>query len=86
MIGKVIKINNGDEYYVVDAFKNNGRTFVFSMEVDTEKDIFTNVINICELIEKDGSYYLSGLSDEDQERINKLFLKKFEDDAKKENA
>lgn len=86
MIGKVIQLNNGDDYYVVDAFKNNGRTFVFAMKVDVNTDIFTNVCNVCELVEIDGKYALSGLSDEDQDRINKLFLKKFEEDSKKGTA
>ena len=74
MIGKIIKLSNGSNYYVLDGFERNKRIFLFGVEVDNENDLTTNNCSVYELKCENEKYSVIDIPSEELEQINNIFI------------
>lgn len=79
MIDKIIKLQGGKEYYILDAFRKEGRIFIFGLEANNEKEILTNVAVVCEIQNNNGTFKLVDLEPEELREVNKVFIQRIKD-------
>ncbi len=75
MIGKVIKLSQGLEYYVLDEFIKEKRIFLFLIQVDNLNDIATDKCVVCEAKFNGSRLVVNDIESlEKQEEINNIFI------------
>jgi len=82
MIDKVIKLKDGLEYYVIDQIIDNGKIYLFAVQVDSASEEVTDKCIVCEVKTKNYNLVVDNISDEkEQERINDIFISRMKKKA-----
>jgi len=82
MIDKVINLKDGLEYYVIDQIIDNGKIYLFAVQVDSASEEVTDKCIVCEVKTKNYNLVVDNISDEkEQERINDIFISRMKKKA-----
>lgn len=77
MIDKVIKLQDGLEYYVLDVILENRKIYLFLIQVDNANNITYDKCVIAEAEFDESKIKLSNIKDSEvQEKINNMFIKR----------
>ena len=76
MIDKVIQIGNGDEYYILDAFRKEGRIFAFAVKADTDQDVLFNALSIFEIKNTGDNFTIVDLEPEEMKKVSNVFAQR----------
>lgn len=82
MTDKIIKIENGLEYYVLEVLVENGKIYLLCSEVDTNNDDLKNNLSVLKVIENKDGLLIEREKDDKQrffiaEKFMKLINKEF---------
>ena len=75
MIDKIIKLDNGLEYYVVDEIFRDKKIYLFLVQTSLADEIITDKCLVAEAKIIDGKIVIDNIYDEDeQEKINDIIV------------
>ena len=75
MIGKIIKLDNGLEYYVVDEIFKDKSIYLFMIQTSLADDIISDKCLVAEAKIVDGNIVIDNIYDEaEQEKINDIVV------------
>ena len=82
MRDKIIKIQNGLEYYVLEVLVENGKIYLLCSEMDSDSDAFNNNLIVLKVIENSNGLLIEREKDDEQrsfiaEKFMKLLNKEF---------
>lgn len=85
MTDKIIKLQDGLEYYVIDEFIEDKRIYLFGVQVDSASESLSDNCVVCEIKFEGNGLVAVSLDDmAEQEKINNKFIERMKEASKEE--